>query len=96
MRALRASAALVLFAATAAQANAIRYDIVSLGTLGGNFAQAYGLNSHGEVVGTSFLPPPDGGVHAFRYSQGAMMSAITQFDGPMIEFGDGLWSHRAA
>ena len=51
-------------------ANVPRYEVIDLGTLGGNESQAWGINEQGEVVGSS--ETGDGSVHAFRYSKGTM------------------------
>jgi len=52
MRTLRLATTLILWgAATTAIGAPIGYRITTLGTLGGTASQAYGINSHGHVVG---------------------------------------------
>jgi probable HAF family extracellular repeat protein len=48
-----------------------RYIITDLGTLGGTFSQANGINNRGVVTGFS-TPPGDMTVHAFRWQNGVM------------------------
>ena len=45
--------------------------MTDLGTLGGNYSQAYAINDFGEVVGMS-TTTADGDVHAFIFSHGVM------------------------
>lgn len=45
--------------------------MTDLGTLGGNWAIAFGINDHGQVVGGSFTA--DGGVHGFIWQDGAII-----------------------
>src|SRR5258708_23451513 len=60
---------LALAAPFAAQAQT--YTITDLGTLGGSFSIALGVNSHGQVIGNSFTTG-DQDLHAFIYSDGRM------------------------
>ena len=46
-----------------------------LGTLGGNWAIAFGINERGQIVGGSFTA--DGGVHGFLWQDGTMMDLDT-------------------
>ena len=46
------------------------YTITDLGTLGGNSSQAYGVNIHGQVVGSAITAT--GAEHAFLYRNGVM------------------------
>src|ERR1700680_5144193 len=48
-----------------------RYTVIDLGTLGGPFSQAFGINDKSEVVGYSSLPG-DRVVHAFLWRKGVM------------------------
>src|SRR5437016_12602987 len=60
---------LALAASFAAQAQT--YTITDLGTLGGSFSVALGVNSRGQVIGNSFTTG-DQALHAFIYSDGRM------------------------
>ena len=51
-------------------AAAIEYSITDLGTLGGNYSAATGMNNMGQVVGDSYTS--SGAEHAFQYSNGQM------------------------
>jgi len=48
-----------------------RYAVVDLGTLGGSFGLAFGINDRGEVDGFANLPG-DTAQHAFMYAKGVM------------------------
>ena len=48
-----------------------RYTITDLGTLGGTFSQAFGINNKGSIVGYSTLPG-DTALHAFLWRKGVM------------------------
>lgn len=61
--------AIMLAAAPAAWA-VPQYTVVNLGTLGGGYSQAQGINGSGAVVGYSTTSGGD--YHAFVYSGGAM------------------------
>jgi probable HAF family extracellular repeat protein len=50
-----------------AYANGVMYD---LGTLGGSFSVAFGVNSRGHIVGAS--ETAQGDVHAFVFRNGVM------------------------
>lgn len=59
----------ILFAALAVPVRAsaqkqIRYIIIDVGSLGGTFSQAWGINNNGSVVGIASLPG-DIAFHAF-------------------------------
>jgi probable HAF family extracellular repeat protein len=60
-----------LLLALAVPAQAATYAITELGTLGGSFSFAYGVNDEAEVVGTSNVPGADN-AHAFLYRDGRM------------------------
>jgi probable HAF family extracellular repeat protein len=77
-------AGIILFAALATPAllgaqepstiqasQSVRYTITDLGTLGGSFRLAYGINDNGQIDGSSTLPG-DNVVHSFLYNHGAM------------------------
>lgn len=53
--------------------------MIDLGTLGGNYSEAYGINTAGEIVGVSRNARGVG--HAFRW-QGAMMDLRTLSTSP--------------
>ena len=52
-------------AASAASSCSPTYSLTDLGTLGGDYSQAYAINASGQVVGHAF--PASGGAHAFLY-----------------------------
>ena len=47
-------------------------SITDLGTLGGSFSEAQGINSRGQVVGRSSVVPGEFHVHAFLWEDGQM------------------------
>lgn len=61
--------------------NQIRYTVIDLGTLGGSFSQAYGMNNSGSVVGFATLPG-DTALHAFVWRKGVMTDLGT-LGGPL-------------
>ena len=70
-----------------ARATARTYTAVDLGTLGGTFSQAFGINPVGQVVGWSTTGGP--GIHAFLWEKGVMTDIGTQL-------GDGAQSQATA
>jgi len=60
-----------------------RYAVIDLGTLGGSFSLAYGINDNGQIDGFSTLPG-DNAVHSFLYNHGAMTDLGT-LGGPNSE-----------
>jgi probable HAF family extracellular repeat protein len=46
------------------------YSVTELGTLGGDYSQAFGINSRGQIVGSSYTA--SGEVHAFLWEKGEM------------------------
>ena len=48
-----------------------RYTVIDLGTLGGTYSNAYGINNNGWVTGISTLPG-DKEIHAFLWRDGVM------------------------
>jgi len=65
-----ALAGAMLAALAAAPALATTYVLTDLGTLGGNYSAAYGVNDAGQVVGYGYTTGGD--THAFLYSDGVM------------------------
>ena len=59
---------------TAANSIAVEYEIVDLGTLGGNRSYAYGINDSGQVVGRSYTASGD--QHAFLWTPGGGMQDL--------------------
>jgi len=47
------------------------YSVTDLGTLGGTYSSAFGVNSSGQVVGMAYTPG-NAASHAFLYSGGVM------------------------
>jgi probable HAF family extracellular repeat protein len=48
------------------------FTVVDLGTLGGTYSQAFGINPRGQVVGESFTAGENADVHAFIWKKGVM------------------------
>jgi probable HAF family extracellular repeat protein len=80
--------AITLFAAVAAQAQPVaredkpqppRYKVIDLGTLGGTYSYAYGLNNAGVVAGGAATPSQIGGLFqtAFLWDDGQMINLGT-------------------
>ncbi len=100
-RTLMCSAAITLFAALATTVplhaqQQRRYVITDLGTLGGTFSHANGINNRGVVTGFSTLPD-DTAFHAFRWQNGVMtdlgtlggLNSLSQDDNHLVsERGD--------
>jgi len=68
-----------LLAGFAAAQSQTRYQITDLGTLGGSYSFAYGLNSAGQIAGGSATPAQTGGIAqtAFLWSRGHMINLGT-------------------
>jgi probable HAF family extracellular repeat protein len=65
----------------------------NLGTLGGNFSQAFGINNRGQVVGQSEVSADTGPLHAFLYSGGVMYdlnSLVTNAPGWTLTSAQGI------
>ena len=71
MLALFAALAMPTQLAAQEQEQKPRYTVIDLGTLGGSFSQAFGVNNKGWVVGFSTLPG-DTALHAFLWRKGLM------------------------
>jgi probable HAF family extracellular repeat protein len=63
------SICLLLLSAAKGQSS---YTITDLGTLGGSYALAYGINNSGQIVGYAAITGNSGGPHAFLYSAGQL------------------------
>lgn len=72
--AILGAALVAIFVAPSARAD-IEYNVVDLGTLGGNYSQAYSINNSGQVVGVATLV--GGQEHAFLYQNGSMVDLGT-------------------
>jgi len=74
-RTLKCITAMTLFAALVAPlqlaAQHTRYTVTDLGTFGGTFSFAGGINNRGSVTGSSTLPG-DTALHAFFWQKGVM------------------------
>src|SRR5439155_155495 len=68
-------AALTLAVVTAGQAMAAAFTVTDLGTLGGSFSVARGINDLGQVVGYSATA--GGATHAFLWQSGTMIDLGT-------------------
>src|SRR5579864_2466778 len=81
----------IIFVFCALSGFAQKYTVTDLGTLGGSFAFAIGINDSGEVVGYSAFanPPPGYGYssHAFLYSNG-MMKDLGTLGSPCDDLSD--------
>jgi probable HAF family extracellular repeat protein len=67
--------------ASAGDGHAFLYSggaMISLGTLGGFYSSAYGVNNHGQVVGVAEIAPRE--TRAFLYQNGAMLDLNTLID----------------
>src|SRR5579864_808459 len=71
---------LVAFALPAQDNNAARYTVTDLGTLGGTFSIAFGINNAGRVGGAAALP--SGNVHAFLTGVGGLKYDLGTLGGP--------------
>ncbi len=71
-------AVLLLFAAGSAF-GAVQYAITDLGTLGGTYSLANGINNSGQVVGEAATS--DGNAHAFLYSDSGSMQDLGTLGG---------------
>src|SRR3989344_1011927 len=67
--------AVLLWTATLTEGQVPTYQVVDLGTLGGNLSYAKGINSIGQVVGCAGTD--SGWTHAFLYSNGMMQDLGT-------------------
>src|SRR5437899_13084135 len=65
--------------ATLAMAQRTRYTVTDLGTLGGTYSYAYGINNAGAVAGGSATLTQTGGVYqtAFLWNRGHMIDLGT-------------------
>src|ERR1035441_6035389 len=68
---------------TTQASRSVRYTITDLGTLGGSFSLAYGINDNGQIDGFSTLPG-DTVQHSFVIEKGAMIDLGT-LGGPNSE-----------
>jgi probable HAF family extracellular repeat protein len=87
------AAGLIAIAAMPATAPAqVLYSVNDLGTLGGTFSEAYGINGAGQVVGRSPLAGDPNAVHAFRSSPAGQTLGLTDLGtlGGMFSYGFGI------
>jgi probable HAF family extracellular repeat protein len=61
----------------------LHYVVIDLGTLGGTFSQAFGINNEGSVVGYA-TTPGDTALHAFLWRNG-LMTDLGTFGGPISQ-----------
>ena len=74
---------LLVLAGGRAMAQAQQYTVQDLGTLGGYYSFAYGINSIGQVVGNSETGFPPAPTHALLWAVRTRETAIrTHFSGP--------------
>ena len=68
-----------MFEALAAAQSQPRYTVIDLGTLGGTYSYAYGINNAGRVAGGAATPTQTGGVYqtAFLWLEGWMINLGT-------------------
>jgi len=64
---------------TTQASRSVRYTITDLGTLGGSFSLAYGINDNGQIDGFSTLPG-DAVQHSFVIEKGAMIDLVRWVD----------------
>jgi hypothetical protein len=70
----------MLAVALHAQTSSSRYTVTDLGTLGGTFSVAFGINNAGRVGGAAALP--SGNVHAYLTEVGASSTTSARSVGP--------------
>src|ERR1700674_5082558 len=64
---------------TPANAQAPRYSVTDLGTLGGGTSKGYGINESGQVTGVAVTA--SGALHAFLYAPGSGMTDLGTLGG---------------
>ena len=76
----------LVLAAVPLEAATPSYSVVEIGSFGGTYTQAYGINDNGDIVGASQVPGSTGGPHAFLYhhASGSMVDLGT-LDGSASE-----------